>query len=289
MKNKIFALWGMVRPLIMLSVILVYGAGTLVARVDGYRVDTLAFWWGLVALLLVSASIHYTNEYADFETDALTQATLYSGGSGVLPSGIVPRSFALSAAWVSLILGLLVALGGIFASILPNLIFPLLLLGAFWGWMYSLPPLKLAWNGWGELDNALLGGMLLPLFGYVAQTGKIEMGVLLAFLPFTLFVFINLLATTWADREADSEVGKYTLATRVPIPRLQVLYLSVAIIAFTLVPLVVPKTVALAGFLAFPLVVVGAFRYTRIHSPAPTTNAMIVYLLTQMVAWYFAF
>ena len=42
--------------------------------------------------VMVSAILmgHYANEYADVDTDSLTKRTLYSGGSGVLPSGIVP-------------------------------------------------------------------------------------------------------------------------------------------------------------------------------------------------------
>ena len=35
-------------------------------------------------------------------------------------------------------------------------------LGAFFGWMYSVRPFALAWHGWGEVDNAALGGVLLP-------------------------------------------------------------------------------------------------------------------------------
>ncbi len=41
-----------------------------------------------------------------------------------------------------------------------------LALGTFLGWMYSLPPLALAWKGWRELDNAVMAGIALPLFGF---------------------------------------------------------------------------------------------------------------------------
>lgn len=56
------ALWGMARPLIMVSVVLVYANGLLIARAHGYPLRWEAIVWSGVALLLVSLSIHYTNE-----------------------------------------------------------------------------------------------------------------------------------------------------------------------------------------------------------------------------------
>ncbi|RMG86205.1 MAG: prenyltransferase, partial [Chloroflexi bacterium] len=72
----LFALWAMMRPLIMLSVILVFVAGLVIALANGAPFTLSRVMWGGVGLLLVVASIHYVNEYADYETDALTQRTL---------------------------------------------------------------------------------------------------------------------------------------------------------------------------------------------------------------------
>ncbi len=288
------ALWGMARPLIMLSVVLVYLSGLLIARAHGYAGTPHAaekIVWGLVALLLVSVSIHYTNEYADHETDALTVPTRYSGGSGVLPGGAVPRVLALQAAWAALLLGL--ALAGLGVA-LGRLNIPALLclvLGAAGGWMYSLPPLRLAWRGWGELDNALLGGLLLHLYGYSVLSGGFDLRVGLIVLPFALLTFNNLLATTWADRRADAQVGKYTLATRLTVSQLRRLYAGVAVTAFVLLLLLagtlLPLPVVLASLAALPLVLWGARTYTRSHNPYPSSNAMVVLLLAQMLGWFF--
>jgi len=65
----------MARPLIIVSVVLVYLLGNLVAHASGYSMNISAFIWGLAALLLVTLSIHYANEYADYPTDALTSRT----------------------------------------------------------------------------------------------------------------------------------------------------------------------------------------------------------------------
>ncbi len=284
------ALWGMARPLIMISVILVYVDGLLIARAHGYEPCGEQIIWGLAALILVAVSIHYTNEYADYETDALTTPTRYSGGSGILPRGDVPRILALQAAWVTLILGFTIAIVGYWMGILNFTALFCLALGNFGGWMYSLPPLKLAWRGWGELDNALLGGLLLHIYGYTILSGQITAEIVAVCLPFTLLAFNNLLATTWADNKADAQVGKNTLATQLSAPQLRRLYAVVAIAAFALLLLlhgwIAPGNVVYAGFLALPMVVWGWHTYTRIHTPYPTSNAMVVMLLAQMIAWY---
>jgi 1,4-dihydroxy-2-naphthoate polyprenyltransferase len=280
----------MARPLIMLSVIQVYVAGTLIAHARGYALDVAAFGWGLAALLLIAVSIHYTNEYADHETDALTRKTPFSGGSGVLPRGLVPPRVALHAAWVTLILGFFVALIAVAAGALPLSTLPVLIIGAVGGWMYSLPPLKLAWHGWGELDNALLGGTALMVYGFTVQAGHIDADIIAACMPFTGLAFLNLLATTWADRHADAQVGKYTLATRWPTQRLRRLYGGVAVCSLGLLLVlydhVLPPEVAVASLLVLPFTVWGYLRYTRTDAPHASVYAMIVMLAAQVSAWF---
>jgi len=287
--NTAVALWGMARPLIMLSVIQVYAAGNLIAFARGYDFEGSAFAWGLAALIPVAISIHLTNEYADFETDALTTKTPFSGGSGVLPRGLVRRDVALYAAWGALAIGMITALIAIRREALSPATFYVLSIGAAGGWMYSLPPLALAWRGWGELDNAVLGGLALSAYGFATQTGHIDIDIVLANLPFTGLAFLNLLATTWADRHADAQVGKRTLATRWPARRLRLLYAGVAAGSYALLLVlsgtVLPREVVAGGLLALPFTVWGAWRYTRTEAPHPSVYAMIVMLSAQMVAW----
>ncbi len=113
-----------------------------------------AFTFGLVVVLLV---IHYANEFADYETDSLTRRTPFSGDSGALPeSGLTP-GMALKAAWLALFVGSVLGTLGMVLGLMSPTALAVLVWGAFWGWMYSLRPLALAWRGWGELDNAMLG------------------------------------------------------------------------------------------------------------------------------------
>jgi 1,4-dihydroxy-2-naphthoate octaprenyltransferase len=264
----------MARPLMLLSIFLVYATGCLAAVAQGAVFDFKAFVWGWSALLPLSMSIHYVNEYADYETDCLTRRTAFSGGSGILPGGLVSRSFALQAAWTAAFLSIGIALIGRSVGALNPTAVGLLVVGGIGGWMYSVWPLKLAWRGWGEVDNALLGGMILPLFGYAAQTGRVSMLTALSFLPFTLLVFANLLATTWADRQADGVVGKYTLATFVPPGCLRALYIMTLLLSgmifIMLIGDVIPVATAWLAALMLPFMIWGAATYTRLNSPHPS-------------------
>ena len=282
-------LFKMARPTQLLAIILVYIFGSLVAIAHSVHFDMYTFFYGLFVVLPVSASIHYANEYADYETDSLTTRTLFSGGSGALPGSGLPPAVALKAAWIALTVGVTLAIFGWYYGILSPAALALLFLGAFWGWMYSLPPLSLAWHGWGELDNASLGGVLLPFYAYTVHAGGLDLRAMLVFIPFGMLVFVNLLATTWADREADAEVGKFTLATRWSSARLRLLYLVVAVGAFVYLVLFLgflfPGVVVLLSFLVLPVLIWGIIAYTRQLSPLPTVAAMTVFLILQVVGW----
>jgi 1,4-dihydroxy-2-naphthoate octaprenyltransferase len=288
--KNLLGLWSMARPLVLVSNILAWLYGVSIAFGNGDPIDFTSLGISFSAMLLVSVSVHYVNEYADYQTDALTVRTVYSGGSGVLSRNVVPRTLAIQAAVATLILGVSMQLLANYFGVHPWSAMVLLGIGAIGGWMYSLPPLKLAWRGWGELDNALLGANVLPVYGYIGLSGRFEFWVMAACLPFTLLAFNNLLAVTWPDREADVRVGKRTLATRWPNKQLRLLYSIVATFSFMLLLLfsnwILPLDVAMAGFMALPLTLWGAKTYTQNKISHAPVYAMVMMMLTQTFAWF---
>ena len=289
MQRKLWALFAMSRPLQLVAVTLVYAMGMAIAGARDVELQFNAALVGYIALIPLSASIHYANEYADHETDALTTRTPFSGGSGALPRTGLSHEIALSAARFTLALGTLIALLGWIAGELTIAALVVLFTGAFFGWMYSLPPLQLAWRGWGELDNAALGGVVLPVYGFSVQAGYVDLEVILICLPFGALVFINLLATTWPDRAADAQVGKFTLATRWSTSRLRVLYSGVALVSFGGILLMgnwlLPPIVVAAALLSVPSVLWGWAIYTRYETPFPTVFSMIVMMNAYLLSW----
>jgi len=83
--------WRMARPLQLLSIVLVYTLGALMAQAMTEAFDSARFIGSLLVLLPVAVSVHYANEYADVETDALTARTPFSGGSGAFMQSNLPR------------------------------------------------------------------------------------------------------------------------------------------------------------------------------------------------------
>lgn len=285
-KQRLYLYWRMARPLQLVAVALVYTWGVLLAMPTLAAWQPLPYLIRLVVLLLVSASIHYANEYADYTTDALTTRTPFSGGSGALHDYAALRETAWRAAWIALMAGLTAGAAAYLTGYLPLTALLLLLLGIIGGWMYSLPPLALAWRGWGELANAALGGMLLTVWGFSAQAERVDGRILLISLPFTLFVFTNLLATTWADRQADQSVGKLTLATRWAPGQLRALYflaVAAAYACWLMTPGVwLPRPIFWSTCLLLPLALWAGHAYTRRRSPFPSVLLMTLFLGIQI-------
>lgn len=294
---RVWTLLKAARPSHLLLVCLVYALGAGIAagmgaassspaRDSEFAIELLG---GLATLLPFATTVHYANEYADHETDALTDRTPFSGGSGALHrTGLDRRLLAVATFAASVF--------GVVSAIVMNAIVDLpvdalfVLFGSFvLGLAYSLPPVALVRRGVGEVVNALLGGFLLPMYA-VAVVGEPTVAVGLAVVPFTLVVGCNLLATHWPDREADAAVGKRTLAVRWSPVRLRTAYYALAIGAVGLVvalsEFALPRPVALAHLPALPFLVWGGVVLTRQRSPFPSVMAMVVLGVSTAMAWW---
>jgi len=280
-------LWGIVRmtrPLILLSTFSSWFLGVAIAYGSGYAFSWISFASGLIVMLLVSSSIHLVNEYADYETDALTRRTVYSGGSGVLPSGLVPRIWAMNVAIILAVSGLLFQGAVILVGLHPPEALVIALVGTAGGWVYSLPP-RLAWRGLGEIWNTLMGAWLLPYFGFVQLSRSLAPWVLVAVLPVTFFAFNNLLAVTWPDREADAVVGKNTLATR--LRATQKLRNMVRETSLSVNDFIFPLFVVRSSLIAYPVMALGWYTYTRREVSEGTIWALYLLIVAQTLAWFY--
>lgn len=291
------ACWRMVRPDQVALICLLYVTGAVVGAVgaDVAPASVLGGSSGAVAravgggvvLLAVTATVHYANEYADYETDALSRGSTFSGGSGALHAAGLPRGVARGA---TLAAGVAVVPAGLVAVALGTPPRALALLGILLvgGVQYSLPPAELAWRGLAVPTNALLGAWLLPVTGAATVTTPGSLS-LVAFVPFTLVTCLSLLATTWPDRDGDAAVGKRTLATRLAPATLR--RLAVVVVAAYLGSVVgvavvgVPTPVLLAHLLPVGPAAVAVRTYTRRESPVPAVVAMVSLAVGLAVAW----
>ena len=88
----------------------------------------------------------------------------------------------------------------------------IVLLGAFLGYFYSAPPLKLAYRGLGELVIGVIFGPLLMCGVYFATCGNIDWKILAISLPIGLLVVNILFTHSFIDMDSDAESNKMTFA-----------------------------------------------------------------------------
>ena len=150
-------LWGWIvlsRPSFHTVGILPFILGTVLAWKLSGTFQITSFTLGILAVILIMLSTYHAGEYYDYEGDVISQRLFknrFAGGTGVLPSGIISRQVPF---WTSMI-SLLMA--GIIGFILQFYFkagpYTILLgcLGAFPGFYYSTPPIRLVKRGWGEV------------------------------------------------------------------------------------------------------------------------------------------
>lgn len=281
--------WKMSRPSQLLLIVVVYALGVAMGVARGATFESATTFVGAVVLLPLAASVHYVNEYADVETDALTDRTRFSGGSGALVETGLPARTGLRAATVSLVVGAAVAVVTVAAGLLSVPAVGWLVVVVVAGWAYSVGP-RLVARGLGEVTNAVLGGLVLPLYGVAVVGGPLDPTAVLALLPFGLYVFANLLATQWPDRSADGRTGKRTLPTRWSVTRLRRAHWTTTAATFALFGLLpltghLPRLVGWSCLVATPAAAVASRRYTRVRSPFPSVATMVGLAVIQLLAW----
>jgi 1,4-dihydroxy-2-naphthoate octaprenyltransferase len=192
-----------------------YLLGALLAVASGAAFSIERFILGYIVLMTGHLSVHYSNDYFDYEVDSKTKAGTLSGGSGILPKHPELLPFAK---WFGLTLAILsVALGVAFTLIFA---FPLTYLGfALFGnlmsWYYTAPPVRLAYRGFGEIATMLAVGFLMPAIGDFSQFGMAFSPLFMVFLvPLLLYSLSFIINVEIPDMEGDIASGKRNFIAR---------------------------------------------------------------------------
>jgi 1,4-dihydroxy-2-naphthoate octaprenyltransferase len=276
----------MARPVIITAAVLANLAGLAMAHHDLGEVNYGVAALGMAIVLAATVMGHYLDEYTDQDTDSLTKRTLISGGSGVLPSGAIDSRWALV---MSAALGgaaLAFAAMGYLTGLLNSSYLLMLGVAMVLGYSYSMPPLRLARRGWGEVTNAFLGTLML-FSGYLPQAGNISVSAALRSLPVFLAILANLIGVHWADREADERVGKRTLVvllkgkSRALFPVLLVgIYASVLVFSN-----LYSISMLVAYMMTVPVALWAFWAFRRDGGPYPGSLLMVSILLANIVGW----
>jgi 1,4-dihydroxy-2-naphthoate octaprenyltransferase len=286
--------WGwammlMARPQMIAAGVLVYVLGVAVGRAAAAgSVSWEAAGAGLLVFIAANLCAHYADEYADMDTDALSQRTWFSGGSGALTTGRAKPQHALGAAISCAVSTVALTVYFISSGTLPMAAWPIIALGLVGGWCYSMPPLAFERRGLGEIINAILGAVLIPLLGFTTQTGAPTIQAALALLPICAITMVNLLGAHWADRLADAAVGKRTLTVILGM-RAVLLHRSLTAATYGLTWLlgftVLPLPVVVAVTLTLPFSLWATRTFLRAERSGASSAAMVLVIAAALAGW----
>jgi 1,4-dihydroxy-2-naphthoate octaprenyltransferase len=204
------------RPLPILGVFLTFGLGTGIARYLGASIDWGVYLLGQAWVTLLQLSMHYLGDYFAHPADtANPRRTPFSERSDAIGPGKLPRSLALwlgisclsiSASLTVLLLRTIGAAPAVF------LIMFLIFLGVL---SYSIPPLRLASSGYGELLLSILVANLVPALAYLLQARDWSRLLPMTTFPLLLLHLAMMVAFEFPDYAADSKYEKPTLLVRI--------------------------------------------------------------------------
>ncbi len=180
------------RPQYLAGNFLLFTMGALLAVLLNAEFVLSKFILGYAILFTAHLSVHYSNDYFDFEVDHYTQPSAISGGSGVLVENPELKEFSK---WFSLlIMGISISLAAAFTFIFnyPITFFLFLLFGNLLAWFYTAPPIKLVYRRLGEVANIIAVIIFLGT-GYFALMGTLDLPFFIFSIPviFLQIIFIN--------------------------------------------------------------------------------------------------
>lgn len=211
--ERVLAWVALTRPKFLPLSIMPVVVSAVMARQVGYF-GWSSFLWCLVGVVTLHAAGNAANDCYDYVQGADTVDTSgrYSGGSGVLARGMVSLAEAKALYRVLSVMSLLIAAWLSWGRGVEPFILAVLGLAA--ALFYTLPPLKLAYRGMGEITVGLSFGPGTMVGTYLVMTGQYSAKVLLAGAVVGLLIGTVLFLNELRDAESDRAVGKNTLAVR---------------------------------------------------------------------------
>ena len=234
--------------------------GAVIAWSQGNAISWVVLVLSSVAVIFVMLMTFLLNEYYDYETDIQNKEFhKLSGGSRVLPMGLIPRRQAFIAAHVCLFLAAIIGLLLYFCYQTGPFTIPLGVLAIFIGYFYTAKPIQLSYRGWGEIAIWFSCGWLATIMGYYLQTGHFDTVATLASFPGATSVFLVILINEIPDINSDRMANKNNLVVRMGKEKAGILYAVLLILCYlNIIAIVffgVPPISALLSIILIPLIV----------------------------------
>ncbi|HEX3594074.1 MAG TPA: prenyltransferase [Polyangiaceae bacterium] len=235
------------------------------------------FRWKLFAAvhlfgLMDQLFVVYTNDVADYASDVHnTTHGRYSGGSRVLVEGKLEQLDLARAATLSLFGMAAVSAYLVFREHRAFMVV-IAAIAAHLMWVYSFPPFRLSYRGFGEMLQGIGLGVLLPIAGFYAQAGTLTGLSPLTLLPGFLLGYAGHVVAALADAPSDAASNKRTLAVRRGEPAARRTVLVVLGMAALATPLAVPGASAVTWILATAAAGATVWRSLRLADHADSVD-----------------
>jgi len=266
--------------------------GVSVAVYQSYHINALYLGLALLGALLSHIAVNVLNEYFDYKSgvDFKTMKTPFSGGSGVLPAGLLnPRNVYIVG--IACIAGI-IAIGGYFIYAQGPLIIPIGVVGILTIYFYTTyitkSPLICA------IAPGLGFGPLMVMGTYFALTGTYSLAAGLASLVPGFLVSNLLLLNQFPDVEADASVSRRHYPITLGLEKSSLIYTAFVLAAYLalIISVEVDKLpdLALLGLVTLPLgllVVMGVRKYhNQIERliPVMARNVMLTLFFPMLMA-----
>lgn len=253
----------------------------------------------IVGTVMAHASVNLFNEYSDHLTgiDKNTKRTPFSGGSGMMNSGLTEPSTVLIAAISTLLMA--GSIGIYFGIIAHWTLFAIMLTGAFSIVFYTplLTRLML-----GELFSGLTLGTLVVLGTFIALTATpgqpfnalLPLEVIMVSIPPGILTALLLLLNQFPDSEADKQGGRNHLVIKLGSRNAAFVY-TAGVVATFLIILVLPLAGVSSywlylGLLPLPVIFNATTRTLKFYNdtdqliPALGANIVTVLLTDALLA-----
>lgn len=246
---------------LILSLVLVLHGSALAFLQPDNTFSWLKFVLALVGLVLLHASSNVLNDWHDMKTgiDLAVNRTPFSGGSGLLPAGVLTQGQALALGVGTLLAGSLI---GFYLAYISG--WPLLVIGLIGAVTIAVYTPFLLHIGVGEIF-AGLGLGLLPVVGvYYLMTGRLDLVAWVSGIPAFCLTYNLLFLNEFPDTEADRAGGRIHMVILLGKKGARWLYAAMELAAYVaivvgVVTRVIPTPWALLGLIAL-VPAVGAIR-----------------------------